>query len=105
MDIRSSKPVTISEAKDILAKRKEDGELGYEQAQALESTEKFGKHESTKAKKLVETVLETGKVSHELAVKIVDVMPDNPATLKAVLVKDKVELSDDEIARILKELA
>ncbi|HSB47779.1 MAG TPA: RNA polymerase Rpb4 family protein [Candidatus Bilamarchaeum sp.] len=104
MDIKSSKPISVSEAKEILAKRKEDGELGYEQSQALESTDKFGKYDSAKVKKLVELILETGKVSHELAVKIVDVMPDNPATLKAVLVKDKVELSDEEIASIIKEL-
>ena len=43
MEIKGSKPVTISEAKEILAKRKEEqAELGYEQNQALEHAERFG---------------------------------------------------------------
>jgi DNA-directed RNA polymerase subunit F len=105
MEIKSSKPVSVSQANEILSKRKEDGELGYEQSQALENSEKFAKHDEAKAKRIVEAILETGKVSHELAVKIVDILPDSPNTLKAILVKDKVELSDDEIAKILKEVA
>lgn len=105
MDVKSSKPVTVSEASAIMQKRKEDGELGYEQTQALESSEKFAKLEPEKAKKVAHEIASGGKVSGELAAKIVDISPDNPATLKAILVKDKVELSDDEIAKILKELA
>ena len=105
MDIKSSKPIAISEANEILTKRKEDGELGYEQAQAQESAEKFAKHTPEKARKIIQEIVAAGKVSEELAAKIVDISPDNPATLKAILVKDKVELSDDEIAKILKELA
>jgi DNA-directed RNA polymerase subunit F len=105
MEIISSKPVSISQSKEILSKRKEEGELGYEQSQALESSERFGVHEEAKVRKMVESILETGKVSHELAVKIVDIRPETPNTLKAILAKDKVELSDDEIAKILKELA
>ena len=105
MDIKSSRPVSISEASEILAKRKEDGELGYEQAQAQESTEKFARQPAEKTEKVVKEIMSGGKVGLELACKIVDIAPDNPATLKAILVKDKVELSDDEIAKILKELA
>lgn len=105
MDIKSSKPVTVSEASEILSKRKEDGELGYEQSQAQESAEKFAKHPPEKARKIASEIASGGKVSVELAAKIVDISPDNPATLKAILVKDKVELSDEEISRILKELA
>jgi DNA-directed RNA polymerase subunit F len=104
MDIKSTKPLSVSEAKEILSKRKEDGELGYEQSQALESSEKFGKFDAPKVKKMREAIA-GGKISQELAVKIIDISPESPSTLKAILVKDKVELSDDEIANILKELA
>lgn len=105
MDIKSSKPITVIQAHEILAKRKDDGELGYEQSQALENSERFCKCDDAKAKKLIDAITEGGKVSMDLAVKIVDIYPDTPSTLKAILVKDKVELSDDEIAKILKELA
>ncbi len=104
MDVKSSKAVTVSEAKEILAKRKEDGELGYEQAQALDNSEKYAKYEPGKARTLVDS-LTKGKITRETAIKIVDVCPDNPATLRAILVKDRIELSDEEINGILKELA
>ncbi len=104
MDVKSSKAVTVSEAKEILAKRKEEGELGYEQAQALENSERYSKYDSEKAKALVDT-LAKGKIPRETAIKIVDICPDNAATLRAILVKDRIELSDEEINGVLKELA
>ncbi len=104
MDIKSSKAVTVSEAKEILAKRKEDGELGYEQTQALDNCEKYARHEPEKARKLVDSLAKGGKLTRETAIKIVDVGPDNPATLRAILVKDRVELSEEEINEILKQL-
>ena len=105
MEIKSSKPVSITEAKEILSKRSKEGELGYEQSQALESTEKFSKFKPDKAKKLLETLKNNEKISEELATKILDICPDNPATLKAILVKDRVELSEEEINKIIKELS
>ena len=105
MQIISSRPVSVSDAKEILGKRKEDGELGYEQSQALENSDRFGEADAKKVKKLIETISESGKISVELATKIVDIRPGNAATLRAVLVKDRVELSEEELNGILKELA
>ncbi len=105
MEVKSSRPVSVSEAKEIMARRKEDGELGYEQSQSLENAERFAKLDSDKARKAVQKLMENPKISEEMAVKIVDICPENPATLKAVLVKDRVELSDEEIGSILKDLA
>ena len=105
MEIKSSKPVSITEAKEILSRRSKEGELGYEQSQALENTEKFSKFKPDKIKKLVETLTNNGKIGEKLAVKIIDVCPDNPATLKAILMKDRVELSEEEMNQIIKELS
>jgi|WetSurMetagenome_2_1015567.scaffolds.fasta_scaffold285277_2 DNA-directed RNA polymerase subunit F len=105
MQIKSSRPVSVSEAKEILAKRKDDGELGYEQNQALENTDRFGDSDAKKAKALIETLSKIDKISTELAIKIVDIRPGNAATLRAILVKDRVELNEDELNNILKELA
>ncbi|MEW6722993.1 MAG: RNA polymerase Rpb4 family protein [Candidatus Micrarchaeota archaeon] len=105
MDVKSSRPVTIHEVKEILARRKEEGELGYEQSQALDNAERFAKVDSEKAAKLAEAISGIGKISKETAIKILDVWPDNPATLRAVLLKDRVELSEEDIAKVLKELA
>ena len=105
MEIKSSKARSASEANAIMAKRKEHGELGYEQQQALDNSEKYKKVEASQVKKLVSGITKGGKISNETATKIIDICPDNPATLRAILVKDRVELSDDEVNEILKELA
>lgn len=105
MKIKSSKPLPISEAKEILSKRSKEGELGYEQSQAFENTEKFAKFKPDKVKKLVETLTNNEKISEGLAVKIIDICPSDPSTLKAILVKDRIELSEEEISQIVKELS
>jgi DNA-directed RNA polymerase subunit F len=106
MEIKGSKPVTVSEAKDILAKRKsEQAELGYEQGQALEHAERFGTEDAEKARKLVEKIAKAVKISPEIAVKIVDVRPSTIASLRAILSKDKIELSEEDAEKVLKELA
>lgn len=105
MQVKSTKPVSICEAREILVKRKEDGELGYEQGQAHDYSERFGTMDPKKAEKLVEMLKGYPKVSEELAIKIIDICPDNTATLRAVLVKDRVELSEDDLNNIVKELS
>lgn len=105
MRVKSTRPVTLSEARELLSERKEMGELGYEQAQALEHAEKFARHDTAKAKKLIATLTKNEKIPQATAARIVDICPENAATLKAILAKDKVELSDEEISQILKELS
>ncbi|MFH1785508.1 MAG: RNA polymerase Rpb4 family protein [Candidatus Micrarchaeota archaeon] len=105
MEIKSSKPTLVGEAKEILTKRNEEGELGYEQNQALENSQRFSTIDEDKAKKLVENLKKNEKINEDLAVKIVDIHPKNPATLKAILVKYRIEMTDEEIEKILKELA
>ncbi|MBU0532304.1 RNA polymerase Rpb4 family protein [Candidatus Micrarchaeota archaeon] len=104
MEIKSSKTITVSEVKEILEKRKEDGELGYEQTQALEHAEKFYKDSKT-VRQIIATLTKNEKINEEVAAKIVDVWPKDPATLKAILIKDKIELSEEEIDQIIKELS
>jgi len=102
MEVNSSKPVSVAEAKDILSKRKENGELGYEQSQALENAERIAP-DSGKVKTLISKIVKEG-ISEELAIKIIDIRPTNASSLRAILAKDKVEISEDGINQILKEL-
>lgn len=105
MDVKASRAASLSEAKEILAKRKDDGELGYEQSQALEHSDRFSKTDASKVAKLAEGLVKKGKLTEEAALKIADIKPENAATLKAILVKDRIELSDEEIETILKEVS
>ena len=105
MEIKSSKAVSLAEVKEILSKRQNDGELGYEQTQALEHVEKFSTEKLEKVRKLVEALKKHENITEELAIKIVDSAPSNPATIKAIVAKDKIEISDDEASAILKEVS
>ncbi len=105
MKIKSSSVVSVSEAKEILSKRQEDGELGYEQAQALEHAEKFCIEKPENCKKIIAALAKHEKITDEVAVKIADIGPSDPATLKAILAKDRIEISDEEAAAILKDMA
>lgn len=100
MEIKSSKIISISEAKEILEKRGEEGELGYEQAQGLEHAKKF----ATESTKNIEKIAKHDKITEELAIKIASISPNDPSTIKAIAAKDKIELSDDEASEILKDL-
>lgn len=104
MEVKSSKAVTAAEARAILAARKEGGELGYEQAQALENLEITANADPKKVAGLKEK-LTAGKVTAEMAVKLIDVKPESAPTVRAILSKDKVELTEEEINEILKEIS
>lgn len=105
MEIKKTSAVPLAKAKEILAKRQEDGELGYEQAQALEHAEKFTKSEPDAMKRMVEALKKHDRITEELAVKVADVAPNEPATLKAILAKERIEISDEEAAAIMKDIS
>lgn len=103
METKKSEPVPETEVKETLKKReKEDEELAYEQAEALEHAEKFVEITPAKAKKMIEEIRKNEKIPLETAIKIVEMMPKHVSTLKAILIKDKVELSDEELNGIIK---
>jgi DNA-directed RNA polymerase subunit F len=105
MEVKSSRGASLSEAKEILTKRKDAGEMGYEQTQALDNSERFSKDDASKVAKLVDALVKKGKLTEEAAVKVADIRPDSAATLKAVLLKDRIELTEEEIETVLKEVS
>ncbi len=102
MKINSSAPVTLAGVKDILKAREKEGELGYEQKLALEYAEKFAKHEKKEAGKLVEKIMENKKITAEVAATLVNIAPKHPETAKAIALRYKIELTDDEAEEIIK---
>lgn len=102
MEIKSSRPVSLQEAKEILEVREKAGEeLGYEQQQSLEHLKKFAREDE---KEVIKELTKNKKLPLETAVKLADLRPKSPNTIKAITIKDKVELSEDEIAEIVKIL-
>ena len=98
----SEKFLTLEEAKELLEKRKKDGELGYEQQNALDYLEKFaklGKGESEKMRKELEGL---GILTEKQVVWLVNVVPSKEDTVKAILGQEKLELSAEQVKDVLK---
>ncbi|MDE1856197.1 MAG: DNA-directed RNA polymerase subunit F [Candidatus Micrarchaeota archaeon] len=94
------KPVTTSQALEILEERKKAGELGYEQQISEAHAQKYATLKSEKASEMVEELLATG-ISAKTAVKVVDIMPANEAQLKTVLILEGRPVEEDTTKKIL----
>jgi DNA-directed RNA polymerase subunit F len=102
MEIKDSKPVSMLEVKEELAEREKEGELGYEQAQALEHSQALCTMTVAKFEKLKAKLSEYESLNDEMAIKILEVIPQDPSTLKAILLKDRIELEDSTVEEIVK---
>lgn len=103
MNIIESRPASITEAKDLLEKRAKESELEYEQEQALEHAQKFSKQTLKDLEKLANSIqAKYEKVDLELAQKIADIAPKHQESLRAILMRKRVVLSDEEIEDLLK---
>jgi len=101
MDIKGSKSISISEAKEILATRKEKGELGYEQEQALENATPISELVEN-SKKTLETLKSNFKLTEEAAIKVLDLASNNAQTIKAALSMYEVNVTDSDAAEMAK---
>ena len=103
MKVVSTEPLSIFEVREILEKRKKDGELNYEQTLASDHAEKFASMTAKAAKKKADEIVDKNKkVTMETAVKVMDIAPKNISTLRALMLKEKVELNEEELNEILK---
>ena len=102
--INSARPVNLSEVEEVLAKRKEEGELGFEQQATLDYASKFKKLDKDKAYELATKVRELvgEKISEESAVKIADILPRSKEELLVILARERAELSEGQIKEVIK---
>jgi DNA-directed RNA polymerase subunit F len=91
--------VSSAEAMEILEKRKEDGELGYEQKLAYEHIKKFSTHSAEEIRKMVKELEQYG-IGENTAIKIADVMPIDIVQLKHILEKEKKTFEEDEVNKM-----
>ena len=101
MEIKNEKPMTFSEVKQILTKREEEKELGYEQKNALEHLKKFCQLGSKAAGELETSLAASGKLKEKHIVSILNFLPQTPDELRLLLSYDSVSLSEDERKGIL----
>ena len=95
----SGKPVSTSEALEILEERKKGGELGYEQQLAYDHAKKFATISVDKTKKMRDELSEL-EISDKTIMKIIDVMPVNEVQLKNTLLIEKRSIEEERVKKI-----
>jgi len=101
MNILSEKTVPDIESKEILEKREKEGELKYEQKNALELLKKFVRLDKEKTNSLIEELAKIEKLRDRHIVSIVNFLPEDREDLRAVLQKEYSILTDEEINLVL----
>jgi len=99
-EIISSQPVTVPEAGEIV--RSLGGEPTYEQKATIEYVKRVARVDPEKARNAVQKLVEIG-IPEELAVKIVNVWPEDMTDLYVVLAKEE-GITEDLYERILEVL-
>ena len=101
MKVIETKPVSMTEAKEVLSSHEKRKELSYEQKLALEHLNKFTKLKPEEAKKLSEELSSVLRMSQETLVQILNFLPKTPDELRIIFSREKFSLKEDEINKIL----
>lgn len=101
MNILTEKTIPDVEAKVILEGREKEGELRYEQKNALEILRKFVKLDREKTTFLIEELKRVEKLRERQIVAIVNFLPGDRDDLRAILQKEYTALTDEEINLVL----
>ena len=99
-EILEKKPITLVEVKAILAERKKENELSYEQDIALKYAKRFSKLTEKQLKKIKEELKGIKGLSEEIMVKIIDILPDKKEILELLIPKES-ELKEEDLKKIL----
>ena len=99
--MEDKKMVSLSEVKEMLLARQEEGELTAEQKLALEHAQKFARADAKKTRKLIKELLELGFVSEVNAVKISDLMPSTADDVRLVFSKERASVEKKDIEKVL----
>lgn len=101
MRVIKTKPVGMSEAREILDSREKRKELSYEQKLALEHLRKFTKLKPSESKKFLEELSRVLRMSEETMTQILNLLPKTPDELRMIFAREKFSLKDGEIKKIL----
>jgi len=96
----SQKPVSLAEVKQLLADRKKDKDLSYEQDITLKYAKRFGKNSLANAEKLEAELQGIEGLNPETITKVVDILPDKKEKLQLLIPKEVV-LNEAAMQKIL----
>ncbi len=94
--------LSLAEVKNLLDKEKESrASLTPEQSAALQHASQFSRLGVTKARDLIKDLLDVPMMTLPNAIKIVDILPNHPDDVRAILSKERFALSKEDTERVL----
>lgn len=101
MEILSEKVINSYEAKKIIKKREKEGELNYEQKNALDYLNKFKKLPEKNVQELLAALDKIEKLKENHVAAIVETMPRDDDDLRLLFANERIVLEDNEKQAIL----
>jgi len=101
MKIKEERFVTWTEARKLLESKENDGELGYEQKNALEFLRKFSKLSEKKTNELLGELRKIEKLKEKHIVSIINMLPENLDDLRLLFAHEIISPSEDDRKKIL----
>ncbi len=98
------KYLTIAETKEILENIAKDREINEFQKDVLNYVKTMSKTKPDEAKEMVKKLMKLDFVNEKMAVKLVDIMPINAEQVRSIFYKEKKDLSEEQIIKILEIL-
>lgn len=101
-EVLRDEPVTIAEVRERLIElRRETEDAGYARRRALDHVEKFSKLTAEEAEELLGELEDLEKMTPEIAVKMVDLLPEDADGVRAIYSKERFALDEGNIEEIL----
>lgn len=97
-EIVGDRTVSLLEVKEILQKRKREGELKYEQENSLKYATTFVKAKKPQLKKLETELEKIPGINAELKMKILDILPKHFEVMQ-VLVEKGMEVEEESLKK------
>ncbi len=95
------KPITLSEVKVLLAAKKKDSELNYEQDIAIKYAKKFSKLTPKETEKAKADLSAIESLNEETVVKIIDILPTKKEVLDLIVAKSSPVIPEEDLAKVL----
>lgn len=100
-ELIEERDITPSEVKSLLSKVKKEKEFSYEQKQAYEYANDFGKVAMTKAKDAIKKLQQIEKIDEHTAVMLVTNAPKDVTDVKLITEKKRFDVDDATASQIL----
>lgn len=103
-EIIETEPITGAEVKEVLEEYSEDNELNYEQNITLNHLARFKRYSIEDSKKIVEELQDKVNLRQKVAVRIVDLIPQDLSDLRLIFTKEIHQPTKEEMEQILEIL-